>query len=76
MANGALFKAGADLRGAQRYAQQAVFLAPSDIEARILLTQIYMTIGLKLNAKRELDAAAKLDPANEMVKNLLADLKI
>jgi curved DNA-binding protein CbpA len=72
----ALFKAGGDMRGAQKYAQQAVFLAPTDIDSRLLLTQIYMTIGLKLNAKRELDAAAKLDPNHEMVKNLLADLKI
>jgi curved DNA-binding protein CbpA len=70
-----LFKAGHDTRGAQKYAQQAVFLAPDDIDARLLLTQIYMTIGLKLNAKRELEAAAKLDPDHEMVKNLLADLK-
>ena len=71
----ALFKAGGDLRGAQKYAQQAVFLAPEEIEGRILLTQIYMTIGLKLNAKRELEAATKLDPENEIVKNLQADLK-
>jgi curved DNA-binding protein CbpA len=71
----ALFKAGGDMRGAQKYAEKAVHLAPSDIDARLLLTQIYMTIGLKLNAKRELDAAAKLDPEHEMVKNLLADLK-
>ena len=71
----ALFKAGGDLRGAQKYAQQAVFLAPDDIEAHLLLAQLYLTIGLKLNAKRELDAASKLDPGNEMVKNLLADMK-
>lgn len=71
----ALYKAGGDLRGAQKYAQQAVFLAPNDIDSRILLAQIYMTIGLKLNARRELEAAAKLDPGNEMVKNLLGDLK-
>jgi curved DNA-binding protein CbpA len=70
----ALLKAGGDLRGAQRYAQKAVFLAPSDIDARILLAQICLTVGLKLNARRELEAAAKLDPAHEMVKNLLADL--
>ena len=71
----ALFKAGGDMRGAQKYAQRAVLLAPSDIDARILLAQIYLTVGLKLNAKRELDAAAKLDPENEMVKNLLSELK-
>jgi Flp pilus assembly protein TadD len=70
----ALLKAGADLRGAQKYAQKAVFLAPTDIESRILLAQICATAGLKLNARRELEAAAKLDPANEMVKNLLVDL--
>jgi tetratricopeptide (TPR) repeat protein len=71
----ALLKAGGDLRGAQKYAQQAAFLAPNDIDIRILLGQVYLTLGLRLNAKRELDAAAKLDPENEMVKNLLADLK-
>jgi tetratricopeptide (TPR) repeat protein len=69
-----MLKAGADLRGAQRYAQQAAFLEPDVVDHRLLLAQIYLTIGLKLNAKRELDAAAKLDPGNEMVKNLLGDL--
>jgi DnaJ domain len=68
-----LLKAGGDLRGAQKYAQQAVFLAPNDIDSRVLLAQTYLTVGLKLNAKRELDAAAKLDPENEVVKNLLSD---
>ncbi|MDB4971735.1 MAG: Basic proline-rich protein precursor [Myxococcaceae bacterium] len=71
----ALLKAGGDLRGAQKYAQKAVYLAPDDIDGRILLAQTYLTVGLKLNARRELDAAAKLDPSNEMVKNLLKDLK-
>jgi tetratricopeptide (TPR) repeat protein len=69
-----MLKAGGDQRSAQKYAQQAVYLAPNDIDARILLAQTYLTVGLKLNAKRELDAAAKLDPANEVVKNLLSDL--
>ncbi|MFT3921192.1 MAG: DnaJ domain-containing protein [Myxococcales bacterium] len=71
----ALFKVGGDLRSAQKYAQQAVFLAPGDVDARVLLAQIYLTLGLKLNAKRELDAALKLDPGSEIVKNLLSDLK-
>jgi tetratricopeptide (TPR) repeat protein len=71
----ALLKAGGDLRGAQKYAQKAALLAPRDIHARVLLAQIYLTAGLKLNARRELEAATKLDPANEMVKNLLAELK-
>jgi len=71
----ALFKVGGDLRSAQKYAQQAVFLAPNDVDVRVLLAQIYLTLGLKLNAKRELDAALKLDPGSEIVKNLLSDLK-
>ncbi len=69
-----MLKAGGDQRSAQKYAQKAVYLAPNDIDARVLLAQTYLTVGLKLNAKRELDAAAKLDPANEVVKNLLSDL--
>jgi tetratricopeptide (TPR) repeat protein len=71
----ALLKVGGDLRSAQKYAQQASFLAPADVEARVLLAQIYLTLGLKLNARRELDSALKLDPGNEMVKNLLSGLK-
>lgn len=71
----ALLKEGGDLRSAQKYAQRATFLAPGDVDARILLAQIYLTVGLKLNARRELDTAAKLDPENEMVKNLLSELK-
>ena len=71
----ALFKVGGDLRGAQKYGQQAAFLAPNDVNTRVLLAQIYLTLGLKLNAKRELEAARKLDPGNEIVKNLLSDLK-
>jgi curved DNA-binding protein CbpA len=70
-----LLKAGGDMRGAQKYAQRAVHLAPTDIDARLLLAQIHLTVGLKLNAKRELDMAAKLDPENEMVKNLISELK-
>jgi tetratricopeptide (TPR) repeat protein len=71
----ALFKLGGDLRSAQKYAQQATFLAPNDVDARVLLAQVYLTLGLKLNAKRELDTALKLDPGSEIVKNLLSDLK-
>lgn len=71
----ALLKVGGDLRSAQKYAQQATFLSPNDVDTRVLLAQIYLTLGLKLNAKRELDAALKLDPESEIVKNLLSDLK-
>src|SRR5690606_1828266 len=32
----ALYKLGGDLRSAQKYAQQAAFLAPDDVDARVL----------------------------------------
>ncbi|HZO08005.1 MAG TPA: J domain-containing protein, partial [Myxococcota bacterium] len=71
----AIMQAGADLRSAQKLAQRAVELQPSDAESRRVLGQIYASLGLQLNARRELEAAAALDPADEMVKNLLRDLK-
>ena len=39
-----------------------------------MLGKVYIAAGLKLNARRVLQAAAKMDPSNEMVENLLRDL--
>lgn len=68
-------KAGIDLRRAQKLGTHWVELQPQNAKARLLLGRIYMSIGLRLNAKRELETAAKLDPASEMVKNLLIELQ-
>ncbi|HJL20961.1 MAG TPA: tetratricopeptide repeat protein, partial [Polyangiaceae bacterium LLY-WYZ-15_(1-7)] len=64
-----------DLRVAKDLAQRAVELAPKSLPARILLGRIFIAAGMKANAKRELEEAAKLDPKDEIVKNLLRELK-
>ena len=71
----ALVEADGDLRVAKDLAQRAVELAPKSLPARILLGRIFIAAGMKANAKRELEEAAKLDPKDEIVKNLLRELK-
>lgn len=71
----ALVFANGDLKKARDYAQRAVELAPDDIECRIALGRVYVAAGMQLNARRELDVAAKLDSKSEIVKNLLRELK-
>jgi tetratricopeptide (TPR) repeat protein len=71
----ALLRTNGDLHRARSYAQRAVELAPNDAKARVTLGRVFIAAGLKLNAKRELEIAAKLDPADDLVKNLLRDLK-
>ncbi len=70
-----LLKSNGDLHRARSYAQRAVELSPDNAKLRALLGRVFIAAGLKLNAKRELEIAAKLDPADDLVKNLLRDLK-
>jgi curved DNA-binding protein CbpA len=71
----ALLRSNGDLHRARAYAQRAVELAPDDPSSRILLARIFVAAGLPLNARRELEHAAKLDPGSEVVKNLLRELR-
>lgn len=71
----ALLEAKGDLHKAQRLAQRACDLAPEDAVARRTLGRVFIAAGLQLNARRELDKAAALDPADPIVKNLLRELK-
>jgi hypothetical protein len=71
----ALLKASGDMHKAQRYAQRAVDAAPSDIANVVVLARVLLAAGLRLNARRELEKAVKLDPQNEMIKNLLREAR-
>lgn len=66
---------GLDLRQGRDFAQRWVDLRPDDVEPRILLARIFRSAGMRLNAIRELEVAAKLDPGNQLVKNLQRELK-
>jgi Flp pilus assembly protein TadD len=70
-----LWRSNGDLKRARDLALRAIELSSGDIEARITLGRIYLGAGMKLNARREIEAAAKLDPKDEIVKNLLRELK-
>lgn len=71
----ALLKASGDMHKAQRYAQRAVDAAPSDITNVVVLARVLLAAGLRMNARRELEKAVKLDPQNEMIKNLLREAR-
>jgi curved DNA-binding protein CbpA len=71
----ALLKAGGDPRRAKKPAQKAVELEPENADNLLLLARVFVAADMKLNAKRELEKAAKLDPSNEMVKNLLKEVR-
>ncbi|MBX3249738.1 MAG: DnaJ domain-containing protein [Myxococcales bacterium] len=65
----------ADLKQAKELAARAVELKPDDAKTRALLGRVYSAAGMRANARRELEAAAKLDPEDDFVKNLLRELK-
>lgn len=71
----ALVEAQGDLHRAQKLAQQATDLRPEWSFSRFVLGRVFLAAGLHLNARRELERAATLDPADEKVKVLLRDLK-
>lgn len=61
----------ATLRNAATLAQRAIALEPQYIKHRTLLAEIYLAAGLTLNAKRELEAAARLAPDDANIVALL-----
>lgn len=72
----AMLKAkNADLKEAKQLAQKSVDLEPRSARARLILAQVFLAAGMQANAQRELEAAAKLDPRDEVVKTLLRELK-
>ncbi len=71
----ALVKDSGDLHRAQKYAQRAVEVGGETLPNLTVLARVYLAAGLKLNAQRELEKAAKLDPSDEMVKNLIREAR-
>jgi curved DNA-binding protein CbpA len=70
----ALMAAGGDLRKARDFALRSLELDPGSLATRLLLAHIYIGAGMDASASKELDEAAKLDPGDEMVKNLRKQL--
>lgn len=70
----ALVMASGDLHQAADFARRAVALAPHRSAMRLSLAEVYLAANLQRNAKRELDAAAQLDPNDGKLKLLLKRL--
>ena len=68
------WQAAGDLKRAKELAAQAVEVAPDDGSHRRLLGQIYQAAGLTANAKRELEAALRLDAQDKEAKRALRSL--
>jgi len=70
-----LFKDGSEpektLRVAATLAQRAIALEPKRVDYRTTLAEIYLAAGLTLNARRELEAAARLAPDDANIEALL-----
>ena len=71
----AMLKSSGDLHRAQVYAQRAVTLDGKSVQNLTVLARVYLAAGLKLNAIRELEKAAQLAPKDEMVNNLLREVR-
>ncbi len=70
----ALLEARGDMHKARELAQRAVDMDGDNVLNLRALGRVYIAAGLGLNARRVLERAAKLDPDDEMVENLLRDL--
>ncbi|MBI2389468.1 MAG: DnaJ domain-containing protein [Deltaproteobacteria bacterium] len=68
----ALRMAGRDMHKAARFAELAVQKSPSAADFRVTLAAVYLDAGLFLRARSELEQAAKIDPNNNTIKDLLA----
>ena len=71
----ALWKAQGDLHQAADFARRALALRPGTVAFQITLAEIFLAANLPLNAKRELEAAAKTDPKDAKVRALLDRLR-
>ena len=74
IAANALVKAQGDLHHAADLARRAVELAPQNFDFRLTLAEVYVAANLKLSARRELEAAAKIAPDNAKVRALLKEV--
>lgn len=63
---------GRDLHKAARFGELAVQKNPNHAPFRVTLGSVYLDAGLFLRARSELEQAAKLDPSNAHIKELLA----
>ena len=57
-----------DPRRAVTYLRQAVIKSPKNLEYRLELGELYVELGMGLNARREFQTVLKLDKGNARAK--------
>jgi curved DNA-binding protein CbpA len=67
----AMVEGGLDAREAARFATRACQLDPQNAQNRVALGKAYLAGDMTLNARREFEAAAKLDPKDASIQDLL-----
>jgi curved DNA-binding protein CbpA len=70
----AIVKASGDLHEAARLGTRACELDPANALARLTLANVYLAAGLGLNARRELEAAARLAPRDDTIQEMIKKL--
>jgi curved DNA-binding protein CbpA len=64
-----------ELRRAQQYAIKATESDPQNADARLTLAKVYMEAEMYLNARREAEAALKIDPGHDRAKSILREIR-
>jgi hypothetical protein len=67
----AIVRASGNLHEAADFARKAVGLEPTNAKYKVTLANVFLAAGLALNAKRELEAAAQLEPKDTEIQALL-----
>ncbi|MEO9233121.1 MAG: DnaJ domain-containing protein [Polyangiaceae bacterium] len=67
----AIVQGGGDLHEAATFAQRAANANPESARFRKTLGSVYLAAGLKKNARRELEAAARISPDDDTILDLL-----
>jgi curved DNA-binding protein CbpA len=68
-------QASGDLKRTKEFAAQAVDVAPDNAAYRRMLADVYAAAGLNANAKREYEAALRIDPDDREAKSALRSLR-
>jgi curved DNA-binding protein CbpA len=66
---------GNDLKRTKEFAAQAVDVEPASAKYRKMLADVYAAAGLNANAKREYEAALRIDPDDKEAKSALRSLR-
>jgi curved DNA-binding protein CbpA len=67
----AIVKANGNLHEASRLAERACTIEPKRSRHRVTLANVYLAAGLGLNARRELETAAQLDPQDGNIQAMM-----